>query len=543
MPRSAATSLRRLTSRHDAELGVTLLALVVLLTRLPFRSQYLYGWDGVNYALALRRFDPAIEQPHLPGYPLYVALASVVARVTHEPAAAYVLLSILGSIGAVVTLWLLARELLGQRLATLTALLLVSSPLFWYWGEVQSPYVFLALGSALVAWGCWRAMEGDPRPFWLAALALGLSGGVRPDLVPFLLPLLLFTAVEGRQTLRCTVIAGAILSAAVLVWLIPLIAAMGGLGTALSLTRGQSAAALSLTGRSSLLGIDSALRVAARFVAWVVWGMGPAAAGLALVRPVLRREIKRQFAAGFFAAWLTPATLFYLTVHLGQPGYVLTLLPPLLILGVAGLRRLWEMVRLRPGQRRAAWAALLAVNALLFLTVQLAPAAAAIGADDRFSQALDSHLLNLSAAGIAFHDQWVAGVVQPLQRAAPPCCTALVLTDTNWLRYPQYYLPDYRQYVFLPTPGDGPPDFEVFTNGTWQQQTSATVVLPPDVSTLVWVGQPSFVTTGAQLHLLPAPGAQVMLVRLTQPLRYGGYTFYPFAKAPTAAAEIGALTR
>lgn len=542
MPLPAAASLRRLSCRRDAEAGLALLALLVLLTRVPFRSQYLYGWDAVNYALALRRFDPAIEQPHLPGYPLYVALGGLVASVAREPAAAYVLLSILGSIGAVAALWLLARELLGPRLATMAALLLTVSPLFWYWGEVQSPYVFLALGSTLVAWGCWRAMDGNPHPYWLAALALGLSGGVRPDLVPFLLPLLLFTAVEGRQRLRSVVIAGAILTAAVLVWLVPLVAAMGGLDTALSLSRGQSTAALALSGRSSLLGVDSALRVAVRFAAWVIWGMGPAVVGLALVRPVLQRDLKRPFAAGFFVAWLTPATLFYLTVHLGQPGYVLTLLPALLILGVAGLSRLWERGRLRAWQRRAAWAAILGVNALLFLAVQLEPMSAADNADSRVAQALDSRLLNLSAAGLAFHDQWVAGVVEPLQRAAPACCTALVLTDPNWLRYPQYYLPAYRQYVFLPGSG-GAPDFEVFANGAWRAQTSPTVVLPPGVNALLWVGQPSFVTTGAQLRLLPTPGARVMLVRLTAPLRYGGYTFYPFAQAPTAAAELGALTR
>ncbi|MBQ26939.1 MAG: hypothetical protein CMH81_02170 [Nitrospiraceae bacterium] len=40
-----------------------------------YRGHYLEGWDAVDFALALHEFDLAKHQPHLPGYPVYIALA------------------------------------------------------------------------------------------------------------------------------------------------------------------------------------------------------------------------------------------------------------------------------------------------------------------------------------------------------------------------------------------------------------------------------------------------------------------------------------
>src|SRR6266545_4038152 len=54
-------------SAQDGLIAGTL-AVLVLATRLPFRTQYLYNWDSGNFALALRQFDVTAHQPHPPGY-------------------------------------------------------------------------------------------------------------------------------------------------------------------------------------------------------------------------------------------------------------------------------------------------------------------------------------------------------------------------------------------------------------------------------------------------------------------------------------------
>src|SRR5919198_1092555 len=52
----------------------TLLSVVTVASRLPYRTRMLYNWDSVQFALALREYDVVKHQPHPPGYVLYVAL-------------------------------------------------------------------------------------------------------------------------------------------------------------------------------------------------------------------------------------------------------------------------------------------------------------------------------------------------------------------------------------------------------------------------------------------------------------------------------------
>src|SRR5690242_4270696 len=44
---------------------------------LPSLAPSLEDIDSINFALGLRHFDPALHQPHPPGYPVYIALGRV----------------------------------------------------------------------------------------------------------------------------------------------------------------------------------------------------------------------------------------------------------------------------------------------------------------------------------------------------------------------------------------------------------------------------------------------------------------------------------
>ncbi|NIN97648.1 MAG: hypothetical protein GTO49_22235, partial [Anaerolineae bacterium] len=51
----------------DRHRAFTVFLLVIgVLTRIPFRSHFLFNVDSVNYALALDSFDLAAHQPHPP---------------------------------------------------------------------------------------------------------------------------------------------------------------------------------------------------------------------------------------------------------------------------------------------------------------------------------------------------------------------------------------------------------------------------------------------------------------------------------------------
>src|SRR5579863_348826 len=115
--------------------------LLVTISRFAFRSHFLYDIDSVNFALALGKFDPAVHQPHPPGYFLYVCLGRLVNLLTGDANTAFVLISIAASCAAVMMIYLLAASWFGRNAAVFSALLFLFSPLAWFHGTVALTYV------------------------------------------------------------------------------------------------------------------------------------------------------------------------------------------------------------------------------------------------------------------------------------------------------------------------------------------------------------------------------------------------------------------
>src|SRR5262250_784249 len=63
------------SGRPDAV--VVFIALLYLTAHLPFLAPSLEDIDSINFALGLRHFDPALHQPHPPGYPVYMLLGHI----------------------------------------------------------------------------------------------------------------------------------------------------------------------------------------------------------------------------------------------------------------------------------------------------------------------------------------------------------------------------------------------------------------------------------------------------------------------------------
>src|SRR4051812_25845429 len=63
-----------------------------LLAHLPFLAPALEDIDSINFALGLHHYDPALHQPHPPGYPVFIAVGRVALAVIHglAPGLSYV---------------------------------------------------------------------------------------------------------------------------------------------------------------------------------------------------------------------------------------------------------------------------------------------------------------------------------------------------------------------------------------------------------------------------------------------------------------------
>src|SRR6188474_923810 len=131
---------------------VLLIALLYLAAHLPFLAPSLEDIDSINFALGLRHFDPALHQPHPPGYPVYMLLGHIslpiVERVTSAGGAAaearaLAIWSAIGGAGCIVAAWFLFRgqgaggrghEVSTGQTALWATVLLAATPDFWMTG-------------------------------------------------------------------------------------------------------------------------------------------------------------------------------------------------------------------------------------------------------------------------------------------------------------------------------------------------------------------------------------------------------------------------
>src|SRR5579863_7057511 len=199
----------------------TVLVVATALTRYAFRSHYLYDIDSVNFALALKSFDPAVHEPHPPGYFLYVCLGRLVDLFFHDANATFVAISILFSCGAVATIYVLANDWFGRNAAVFAGLIFVFSPLAWFHGTVALTYAVEACFSVLTGYLCWRICCGAARFIVPAAVVVGMAAGFRPSSLLLLCPLLLFSFFKISRGQAAGGVAA--LALTLLAWLIPMI--------------------------------------------------------------------------------------------------------------------------------------------------------------------------------------------------------------------------------------------------------------------------------------------------------------------------------
>lgn len=314
--------------------------MLTIASRLPLASVYLFSWDAANFALALDRFSPPEHRPQPPGYPLYVAAGWLVRLVVGDANAAFVALSMAASAGAVVLLAGLAWRLLGARVALGAAALFLTSPNLWGNGLVAYPYAFLALAATATAWTTVETRWGQRNLAPAGALLLGLGAGFRPDALPLLGGVWLYGAwARGWRTVAA---GSALLLLTVLAWLIPLVQRSGGWDTYRQASavyaaywsvpvESVPAFVQGVRGNVETLLKDLAQTTGPILGLLLVFGVGRL-----LSLPVLRARPPLRL----LPLWVAPPLAFYALVHIGNLGYLLSVLPALALLGASAAETL-----------------------------------------------------------------------------------------------------------------------------------------------------------------------------------------------------------
>jgi hypothetical protein len=463
----AQTARRR--RRLPAWLTPIALVVAVPLTRAPFMTQTLYAFDSANYALAVSRFyNVAFHQPHPPGYPVYVAVARVLNVAVNDANRALVLESIAWAMLAVACTIVLGARLYGRTSGLLAGFLLCFTVGFWGYSEVAYPYVALAGETASLALLAHLTLAGHRRLVVPLGVAWAFAAGVRWDGAVFCAPLWLWALWSARSwwlRLASVGLAGLVVAA----WAVPMIVLSGGWDTYRAV-------------------VADYLRVWSPQSAFVAGGGGDTQAGYNLnflvnyLRQMLGVQLLlvpyllgRRFGPGslatdgrsrFVALWTVPPLLTYVFVHLGEPGYVLSLAPQAAILSAVAIDDLGrETSLLARALHVRGWPAL----------PRLAPAVAAalvLGIVGWNVQAFMRGVGPGRLPDLRAHDLTTSAQVAFIR--SQPSATTLVLAH-DILRQVQYYVPEarvdllYSEYV---------PDFErARTRTDLAEGTSQVVVL------------------------------------------------------------------
>jgi hypothetical protein len=355
---------------------------------------------------------------------LYLALGRLLIGLLGSPELAFAAISAAASGLAVMVIYMLGGAIFGEIAGLLAAMLLLSSPLFWFYGAASQPYACDILIACSAAWLSWWLARGHTRAALPLLLGLALAVGLRPWPALLMLPLALVALAQARQlnSIRSRQLAGWLLASILLgaIWFVPL----GRLPTP------WPSLADTLT-----LAFD--LRALALMSAWG-WGFAvlPALGALplwALRIPGFRTGYGRwgwlhSWRLQFFAAWAVPWLVSALLVRgdpLGMPALGL----PILMLWSAGSMASF----IGAGARRMAIIAatlIILVNAALFLATS--------------EQRLLGSQRAPSAATIFYRDRRLAAAITAIRSFSP---SETVIVADEWLPV-GYYLPNYALIPF-----------------------------------------------------------------------------------------------
>ena len=394
------------------------------LTRFAFRSHYLYDIDSVNFALALKRFDTTVHQPHPPGYFLYICLGRLASLVFHDANSAFVAISILFSGAAAAMIFVLTNNWFGRTAARFAGMIFLFSPLAWFHGTVALTYIVEAFFSALAGYLCWRTDRGEYSYVVPAAVAIGLMAGFRPSSLLFLAPLLLFSLrhTSRRQAGRGV---GALMLT-LFAWFTPMVWIVG--------PRAWFSSLLSLwmtvPVKASIFN-SSPLNSVARAATIVgIYLLCFGSAALLALRAGESSSANHRSKVLFTRVWMAPGLLFFTFVYLKfvNSGYLLVVAPPVYAWMGLWASNWYKQLRLSSTAQRLLIGSCAAANTAIFI---FAPFYCSYGEVRRFELELSN-------------------ILSVIPRIASPGETMIVGLDSHFLgyRHAGYYLPDYLTVQF-----------------------------------------------------------------------------------------------
>ena len=307
---------------------------MVLLSRIPFMSHFLYEYDSVSYALAFQHFNISIYQPQAPGYIFFVALGKIVNLFFNNPNTSMIFISIVFSILTVILVYFLAKQMFSREIGVVACIFLIFNFVFWLYGETATIYMSESLFATLIAYTSYQLLKGNNRFLYISAIVLGLASGFRQDLIILMFPLWFFCLVYHDFDYKKLFKALIVLIASAMTWFIPTILLSGGLWNYLRLDHLQLIV-YSIQSNSIFFGASllNQLTMDNMLLIWTIFEIGVFSIVILIFytyfnsKRIFRISNFKNPQIKFLILWIMPAFLFYLLLYIAKQGYTLVYLP------------------------------------------------------------------------------------------------------------------------------------------------------------------------------------------------------------------------
>lgn len=508
--------------RNDFYIAIALAA-AALLTRIPFRSLTINSWDSVSFALGLERFNISEQQPQPPGYVLYETAGRILNLFFHNANNSLVALSILSATVAVVLIYFIGLSMFERSTGLVAAIVLLVSPLNWYYGEVALTYEIELPLMIMAGWLLYQ-LYFHRRYAVLAAVFIGLAGGFRQDILLFLGPFLL-VGVAGLKR-REALLALAALAGSVLAWLLPLVFLAGGIFAFLDATQVQYELAIQpyTVFSGGWHAFSSNLRGVWQYSVWFLGAAGVALLYMTsyIMSPARGKDGRRML---FLSILIVPALLYFLLFQIAQPGYILAIAGPLALI-IARLITVTGNGLIASPEKSLATGRIFLIANIIFIT--LINPVLFIRADRiefrlPYTEGAFRNVLGpYSAGGIESTDSQTQADVAAIRQFSPQSTSVIVGVLADWRRL-MYYLPEYDIYIF---PNNAVPSYSRYHHHFNVVTNDRIIKVDPHINQFVFV---NFMPSGiAGLENVPLPIEADILVK-SAPLPETGLTVGEFS--------------
>lgn len=327
---------------------------------LPFLPDSLAGWDPIQFALGLERFNLAAHAPHPPGYLGHLLLGHGIEALGADPARAVLLASLAASAAGVGAVFLLGARLYGRSAGLAAAALFATHPLVWSQAVSGESYPAEALfGTLLVLAGLGVGPGASRLRLWAFLAFYGLSGGIRQGLSLFFLPFAAWRLWRARgdrpgETILRVLGAGVAGALGVLAWVTPLALLSGGLSEMVAAADRQL---FQVFGRaySPLMGASRAATMGNLDGLWRFVVVALSVCGLVglVLWPLVRRRGESDPDPGpsglpavparerhwAFLLWVIPPFLWFVLMFAYKAAYLLLLVPMVAVVAGAVMVR------------------------------------------------------------------------------------------------------------------------------------------------------------------------------------------------------------